>query len=259
MAYTLSLYQEDARELLRDGLGIFTSTSRLNRWINQGRRQIARRTGCIRLLVNGKSQYGGSAMPGFFTPGGAIPGSLPDPDPGSGSTNLFMTIPGQEAYPFGFANSFMREEYSGADEIIDIIDLSIAWGSSSYRPVLNWCPWEEMQAYMRSWAVLNSAFPLWWSTQGDGNNQVVYLWPPPVQAMEMEWDVLAVPKYLYKDGDYELIPDGFASAVQWYAAGMSYINSRPAQAMIMFDNFADRLGVARFSSDYGKIMSMYAD
>jgi hypothetical protein len=255
--YTLSLYQEDARSLLRDGLGIFTPTKQLNRWINQGRRQAARRTGCVRLLVNGQSQYGASAQPGFMVPGGAIPGNLPDAAPGSGSTNLFQTIPNQEAYPFSFIANFMRAQYAGSDEVTDIVDCAVAWGSATYRPVLNWCPFEEMQAYMRAYNVVNSAFPLWWSTQGDGTNQVMYLWPPPVEAMEIETDVIALPKPLNTDNDYEILSDNFATAVKYWAAGMCYLNSRPENARIHFDYFADSLGVGRFASDYGKSPSMY--
>lgn len=260
MAYSLSLYIEDTRSLLRDGLGLWTPTSQLTRWINQSRRQAARRTSCCRLLLNGQSQFGASAMPGFFVPGAAVPGNLPSADPGSGSTNAFQTIPGVEAYSFdGFANPFLRAQYAGADRIIDIFNCSIAWGSASYRPTLNWCPWVEMQAYMRAWAVLNSAFPLWWSTMGDADSQVVYLWPPPVEAMEMEWEVFCVPKPLYTDDDVELLPENFSQAIKFGAAALAYINTRPAQAQIMYSNYLDTLGVGRSSADYGHISSMYTD
>lgn len=260
--YTLSLYQQDARALLRDNAGIFLPTTQLNRYINEGRSQAARRTGCIRRLLSGLSAYGTSAQPGFAVPGAMVPGALPGGTTGfnNASANLFQTIPNVEAYSFqGFGNSFLRAQYAGTDEIADIIDLAVNWGAGSYRPVLNWCPWDEMQAYMRAWSVLNSAFPMWWSTQGDGTSQVVYLWPPPVEALEMEWDVIALPKALYSDGDTELLPSAFSEAVQFYAAAMAYLSTRPAQAMIMLDSFADRLGVARFSSDYGRSTSMYFD
>lgn len=260
MSYTLSLYLQDAAALLRDAGNFFTSKAQLTRYINQGRRQAARRSGCIRLLICGQSQYGASAQPGYLVPGAAIPGNLPDATGAGGpSTNLFQTIPNVESYPFSFGNAFMREQYAGADEITDIVDLSIQWGSGSYRPTLNWCPWEDFQAYLRIVNNLTSAFPCVWSVQGDGVNQIVYLFPPPVEAMEMEWDVIALPKALNTDSDVEILPEGFAGAVQYYAAGMAYLNSRPAQAMIMFDAFADRLGVARFSSDYGKSPSAYGD
>jgi len=257
VAYSLSLYLEDARSLSRDSLGLFTSTAQLTRWINQARRQAARRTGCVRLLLCGQSQYGASAQPGFAVPGAAVPGNLPNAAQGSGSTNLFQTIPGVESYPFAWANNYLREQYEGADIIIDVFDCAVAWGSSTYRPVLNWCPWVAMQAYMRSYNVLNSAFPLWWSTMGDGDTQVVYLWPPPVEALELEWEVMAVPKPLYSDNDYEILPDNYSQAIKFGAAALSYVNSRPEQAQIMWNNFLDVLGVGRFAGDYGHIPSMY--
>ena len=212
----------------------------------------------MRFLVCGQSPYGATAQPGVAIPGASIPGSLPGTQPGS-NTNLFQTIAGVEAYSFQFGNKFLRAQYTGADEITDIVDCGIAWGSASYRPVLNWCPWEEMQAYMRSWAVLNSAFPLWWSTQGDATNQVVYLWPPPVQAMEMEWDVIALPKNLYTDNDFEVLSENFAIAIKHEAAALAYMSTRPAQAQIHHAAFLDNLGVGRSASDYGKIPSMYSE
>lgn len=77
--------------------------------------------------------------------------------------------------------------------------------------------------------------------------------------MEMEWDVIALPKPLYTDNDYEILSDNFATAVKFGAAAYAYMNSRPAQAQVMWNNFLDTLGVGRFSSDYGKIPSMYAE
>ena len=117
MAWTLSEYLEDARSLTRDGLSIWTSTKQLTRWINATRRNAARRTGCIRLLLCGQSQFGASAQPGFAIPGAMVPGSLPNAVAGSGSTNAFMTIAGVESYPFQWANHYLREQYAGADEI----------------------------------------------------------------------------------------------------------------------------------------------
>ena len=257
MSGELSFYIEDSRSLQRDQLGIFLSTKQLIRWINQGRRQIARRTGCIRLLITGQSSFGNSSQPGFFVPGGAIPGNLPGAQAGSGSTNLFMTIPGQEMYPFkGFINEFLRAQYAGADMVSDIIEPAISWGGS-FRPVQNWLPFEQYQAWVRVYQVLNSAFPSVWTTNGDGENQQLWVYPPPVEALEIELDVFAIPKPLYSDDDVEILPESFRQAVKWYSAGMSYISTRPAQASIMFDRFADTIGVARFAADMGKMSSYY--
>jgi hypothetical protein len=254
---SLGWYIADSTSLLRDSLSIFTPQGQLVRWINQGRRQIARRTGCIRLLITGQSSFGNSSQPGFFVPGGAIPGNLPDAADGSGSTNLFMTIPNQEMYPFkGFINDFLRAQYEGADMVSDIIEPAISWGGS-FRPVQNWLPFEQYQAWVRVYQILSSAFPSVWTTNGDGENQQFWVYPPPVEALEMELDVFAIPKNLYSDDDYDLLPESFRQAVKFYASGMAFLNTRPAQASIMFNQFADTIGVARFAADMGKMSSYY--
>ena len=55
----------------------------------------------------------------------------------------------------------------------------------------------------------------------------------------------------------EILPESFRMAVKYYSAGMAYLNTRPAQASIMFDRFADAIGVARFAADMGKMSSYY--
>jgi hypothetical protein len=76
--------------------------------------------------------------------------------------------------------------------------------------------------------------------------------------MEIELDTFCVPTDLNTNDDFEAIPPGFQSAVKYGAASLAYATSRRyAQAQIMADMFADRLGITRASVDAGKTPNFY--
>lgn len=254
----LAAYENDARYLLRDtGQNPFIPTAQLDRWINTARRTAVKLTGCIRELITGQSPYGAMAQPGNMTPGAIVPGMLPDNDPGAGlaSTNSFMTIPNVELYPFDFGNQYLRQQTSGLDGIIDVIDVAVSWGAS--RPALDWWPWDELQAYARSYNVETFSYPGIFSTNGDGERAKVWLFPGPSTATEMEWDVFALPAILANDSSPEAIPPAFREAIKYGAASLALLNSRPQMAAVYYQQFLDSLGVSRLTSDRGKTGSYY--
>jgi len=128
----LSTYLSDTSVLLNDINYSFTSKNQLVRWVNESRRNIAKRTGCIRRLITGQSAFGASAQPGFNVPGALQPGALPSPTPagtifGAATTLNMQTIPNVERYPYvGFFNPVLQAQYAGCDQVIDIIDCSSA-------------------------------------------------------------------------------------------------------------------------------------
>ena len=253
----LSKYLADTSDLLHDQNFLFTSQSQLTNWVNEARRQVAQRTGCLRCLVSGQSAFGASAQPGFAVPGGMQPGALPgnfaDNMSVGAAQNACQTIPNQERYPYqGFFNPFLQKQYQGVKAIIDTIACSVNWGGT-VRPSLMWMPWDDLQAYARAYANLNSAYPYWWSVYNDGENGEIWLYPAPSTAGEIELDTFCVPKDLYTDDDYDALPAGFTNAVKFGAAGLAFLTSqRYAQANVMEGMFADRLGVARVAVDRGK-------
>lgn len=259
MGEQLSNYLADTTELLRDTSFLFTTRDRMIRWINQARKQVALQTGCIRLLVPGQSPFGAGAQPGSFIPGAAQPGMLPGSAPNatqSSTTNSFNTIPGVEMYPFSFANSYMQAQYEGVQSIIDVIEISVSWGGE--RPVMNWLPWEDLQAYARSYNIGVFSYPFYWSTNGDGENAQLWMFPGPTTVAEMEWDVFAVPKEIYADSDYDAIPSPFSNAVKYYAAHLAYMTSRQwGSATLMLEHFKENIGISRVASDRGKTPSFY--
>ena len=286
----LSDYLNDAIALLNDQNYSFTSKKQLTRWVNEARRNCAKRTGCVRRLITGQSAFGASAQPGFIIPGAAQPGALPGAFPqaasfgqiggdfspsdfssdfNTGSINnqnsivgavvgTLQTIPGVERYPYqGFFTPALKAQHAGVDQIYDTIACAVNWGGT-VRPQLDWMPWDELQAYCRAYSVLNTSYPSVWSVFNDGPFGEIWLFPVPSQAGEIELDVSAAPSALNSDSDPDAIPEGFREAIKYKAASLAFMSSaRYAQSQVMEDQFADMLGIARVSVDGGKSPTYY--
>jgi len=287
---SLSFYLTDTIALLNDQNYSFTSKFQLTRWVNEARRNCAKRTGCVRRLITGQSAFGASAQPGFFLPGAAQPGALPNAFPQAANygqkggdfnannfssdfnignlnnpnsitgavLNTMQTIPGVERYPYqGFFTPALKAQYAGVDQIYDSIACAVNWGGT-VRPQLDWMAWDELQAYCRAYSVLNTSYPSVWSVFNDGPTGEIWLFPIPSQAGEIELDVSARPSALNSDDDYDAIPEGFQEAIKFKAASLAFMSSaRYAQAQVMEDLFADTLGIARVSVDSGKSNTYY--
>ena len=263
----LAYYEQQTSWLLRDSNHLFTPLPQLDIYINEARRQVAYRTGCLRYLISGQSAFGVSAIPGDAIPGAVIPGTLPnslpssnDPAP-STAVNTLATIAGVELYPYSFFNQYLRAQYQGIKGILDVIDLAVSWGG--IRPVISWVPWEFLQAYARSYNVGVTSYPFYWSTNGDGENGNVWIFPIPVstgvQSGEFEADVFAAPLDLYTNNDYDAIPHPFQNSVKFYAAALCYESTqRFGMARLMYDRFNDSIGVSRVASDRGKVSDYYS-
>jgi hypothetical protein len=260
----LSKYLNDTTQLLNDPNYSFTSQSQMIRWINESRRICSYRTGCIRRLLTGQSAFGAGAQPGFAIAGALQPGALVDSFPQittlsyGAIQNPMMTIPGVERYPYeGFFNPVLKGQYGGCDKIIDVIALSVNWGGTT-RPSLNWMPWDDLQAYARAYAVLNTSWPSVWSTYSDGPQGELWVFPVPQQATEMEVDASCTPSALYTDDDPDVIPQGLEESIKYGAAALQFLSrGRYAQAQVMEDLYSANMGVARVAFDRGKVASYY--
>lgn len=261
----LSDYLLQTSELLHDQGYRFTSQAQLTRWVNEARRSLAKRTGCILRHVTGQSAFGASAQPGSFVPGGAQPGSLPGAVPSSSglavanaAVNSLQTIPGQERYPFiGFFNPYLQQAHAGVKGIIDAGSCSVNWGGA-VRPTLAWLPWEELQAYARAYATLVTSYPYYWSVLNPGENGEIWMFPAPSTVGDIELYAYCVPKDIYSDDDFDAIPDSIADTVKFLAASLAFLTSqRYAQASVMEQLFAERMGVDVVAADRGKVPNMY--
>lgn len=255
----IDFYIEDCSSLLVDYNGLFTPRKQLIRWINEARRQVALRTGCIRVLVSGQSPYGAGAQPGSAIPGAMTPGALPGSNPNavqSTTINSFNTITGVEKYAYAFANPYIKAANAGVKGMFDIIDLSVSWGG--VRPNLKWMPWDELQAYGRSYNVGVFSYPYYWSTFNDGERGQVWLFPVPSFPGEMEWDVVCVPNDLYTNEDFEAIPEGWQNAVKFGAVALALLGQKKfLESQLMDNKFTERVGIARGAAEGGKVSDYY--
>lgn len=266
----LAAYQQDTTSLINDYGNLFLPLAQMTRWINEARRQVAYRTGCIRVLVSGQSPWGSQAQAGSMIPGGAMPGVLVDAGPSAlatlpvtAVTNSFYAIQGVERYPYDFANPYIKSGNQGVGNMFDVVDVAVSWGG--VRPTMAWKPWDELQAYARSYNVGVFSYPFLWSTFNDSEFGQVWLFPCPTQTTqgitgigEMEWDVLCAPLDLNTDSDFDAIPPGFQNAVKFGAASLCFLSQQKfTQAAALGTLFLDRLGVSRSASEGGRVSDYY--
>ncbi len=244
----LSQYLTDTQALLRDNLGLLTPVSQLTNWINQSRNQVSYVTGCLEFLASGNAPFGNAATPGYMVPGGFTPGSQ--------FRSSFRTIVNQEKYPFSMALAQIQATNAGIQHVMDITSIAVSWGSM--RPALDFMPWEDLQAYARSYKFLVTSYPLVWSTDGDGANANVWMFPVPCQGLEMEWQCLCSPSPLYSNDDVDAIPDPFTGAVKYYAAYLAYLGRQNTQsAELHLQLFNQTLGIRRGATSHGRVTTWY--
>jgi hypothetical protein len=224
----------------------------MTRWVNQARRECAKFTGCIRALIAGNSPQGNSAQAGIMIAGAAVAGQ--------DLATSFATIAGVEMYPYDYANPYLRAQNAGVDKIIDVLDVSVAWGAT--RPTLNWMPWGDLQALARSYNQGVTSYPFAWACQGDGTRGKVFLFPVPSVGGnangEMEWDCICIPKDLYTNDDYDAIPDSFQNTIKFRAAALALMASfRYNEAQVLTQTFLNELGIDRAAAKRGAVQDYY--
>jgi hypothetical protein len=244
-------YQVDTAAILHDSNNLFTGLFQLNRWINEARDQVAMDSGCLRVLAAGDAPFGAGAQPGSAVAGGAVPGLPP--------TSGFFTIPGQEVYSYTYANEYVAAQNRGVRGVGDVWNVAVSWGGS-IRPVQNWMPWDELQAYARSYNIGVFSYPFVWSNTGSGENGKVWLWPAPSVVTEMEWDCIGLPTPIYTNDDYDPIPTTFARAVKFWAASLAFESSnRDARADKMVQRYLQTGITAAGASERTRTPDFYAD
>lgn len=267
MAQALSFYLQDLQSILHDYNFAFYTRNQQIRWINEARRDCARLTACIQRFCSGWSAFGASAQAGNMIAGGIQPGALPGAVPLAQNTlgplltaqNGLQTIVGLERYPYqGFINPFVAAQHAGIKGVIDVVQFNLNWGGN-FKPALIWWPFDDLQAYCRSYANQTTSYPSVWSVFNDGERGEIWVFPVPSQPNEMELYATCVPSDLYSDDDFDAIPEELHSAIKFKAAQLSFLQSqRYAQADAMEQMYMTSCGISTVARDRGKTSSYYS-
>ena len=156
-------------------------------------------------------------------------------------TPYVATVAGQETYPLNAAPiSTTVLNQQGYQRVIGVQSISVSWGSM--KPTLDFVPFTTFQAQYRAYNIGNQNYPSVWTRLGRGASQVIYLWPVPGQASQMEIVAYCQPIPLVTDATYEAIPEPFTSGVKYYAAYLAYMNAqRKDDAMFMASLYKERM------------------
>lgn len=127
-------------------------------------------------------------------------------------------------------------------------------------PTLNWVPWDDLQAYYRSYNIGVTSYPYVWSQKGVGENGQVYVFPVPssLSPGTMEWECACTPMELYTNEDYDATPEVYQNAVKYWAAYRAYLaKQRSSSAAEMRQLFDEMIGSNATATDWGHSTSHY--
>jgi hypothetical protein len=196
--------------------------------------------------------FGGS---GYFQPVVTVT----DPT-GSGAvlapvmTPMNLAMPSQEVYPF--ANVDLTP-FPGVASVYTVRSVAILF--TQYRYTLAIYDFSTYQAKLRQYS--GGAYlytPCWGAQFGRGVDGSFYIYPPPSQPYQMEWDCSCLPQDLIDNQSVECLPDPWTDAVPYWAARQAFLEMQnPNAARGMTDMFDDRMHRFGAYVDKGRMINPY--
>lgn len=181
-------------------------------------------------VVSVDISFGGA---GYFQPTVTIT----DPTGNGASAVLTTTLnntlnASQEVYPFSGIDLSL---FPGIESIFLVRSVSIIF--SSYRYSIPIYSFSSYQALIRKYAGNTYQYvPTFGAQFGQGASGSLYLYPPPSQTYQMEWDCGCLPQDLLDDQSVEIIPDPWTDAVPYFAAHLCYLELQNGNAARMYDD-----------------------
>ncbi len=162
----------------------------------------------------------------------------------------------QEVYNFKDVD---LSDFPGVESIYAVLSVSIIYANTRFSVAIYSFP--QYQALIRGYAPGNYYYvPCLGAQYGRGVDGSFYLYPPPSQQLQMEWDCVCLPQDLISDQSEEAIPQPWGDAVPYYAAHLAFLeigNLNAARAYSeMFDDRVKRFGAytlpGRAINPYGR-------
>lgn len=165
------------------------------------------------------SQYGGD---GYFQPtiditdvSGADATATPVVD------GINLVLQNQEVYPLSGIN---LSQVPGALEAYAVLGITIIY--ANYRYALPIYDFETYQAMIRNYPFQFTYVPSFASQYQQGASADFYLYPPPSQTYQSEWDCLVVPLDLLTNLSVDIIPRPWIDAVAFYATYLAFLEQQ---------------------------------
>lgn len=162
----------------------------------------------------------------------------------------------QEVYNFSDVDLSV---FPGVKSIYTALSFSLLYANGRYTALVY--SFSQYQAMIRQYGPgMYYYVPCFAVQYGRGAGGSIYLYPPPSQSLQMEWDCLCLPSDLSRDEDYEAIPEPWTDAVPYWAAHLAFLELQNANSARMYkDLFDERMhrfgGYAlpgRATSQYGR-------
>ena len=177
--------------------------------------------------------YGGA---GYFQP------QITVSDPtGTGFEGSLAVAPvntlnqGQEQYPFSAVD---LSQFPGVESVYMVRGVSVIF--SNYRYSLPFYSFSVYQAMIRQYVASQFQYvPAYGSQFGQGTNGTLFLYPPPSQQYQLEFDCQCLPQDLIDDQSVEAIPDPWTDAVSFYATHLAYLGWQNGNSARMYNDLYD--------------------
>lgn len=218
----------------------------------QGAQATANVTQIGGVIVSVDIQQGGS---GYFMPQITIS----DPHGTGASATLATTLnntlnQGQEKYDFKDVDLSM---FPGILEIYFVRSVSIIY--SNYRYSVPTYSFSVYQSMIRQYVASQYQYvPTFCAQFGQGSSGSLFMYPPPTQTYQLEWDCQCLPQDLIDDQSVEAIPDPWTDAVPYFSAHLAMIELQNwNSARALEDRFNDRMSRFGGYTRPGKISNPY--
>lgn len=169
---------------------------------------------------------------------------------------LNLLNPGQEVYRYSDIN---LSESPGAASVYFVRGLSLVY--SNYRYSLPVYPFSVYQSNIRQYPGGQYQWvPSFGAQFGQGTAGSFYLYPPPSQTYQMEWDCNVLPADLETEQSVELIPQPWTDAVAFLACRYAMVGMQNYNAANFFgqefttfaQNYSNYARAGRVTNPYGR-------
>lgn len=141
----------------------------------------------------------------------------------------------QEVYRFQDVD---LSDWPGVESIYAVLSVSLLYANSRYSVLVYSFP--QYQAMIRQYQPGAYYYiPCMGAQYGRGTGGSFYLYPPPSQVLQMEWDCVCLPQDLISDQSEEAIPAPWVDAVPFYATHLAFLELQNLNSARLYKDLFD--------------------